>query len=139
MKEVIAFAVVLFAVFQLLKTEPPVKEVIVNRTITQEKPIYVERPVVVKEPEIIEKTTERIIVVPAPERAPINYYPSPRARMYPAVYETEIDTERRTYRENKRQKTSKAEIDYECSLKAPNFLGVENKCQAWRKEHGYDY
>ena len=154
MKEVITFAVVLFAVFQVLTMEPQVKEVIVNHTITREKPVYIEKPVVVKEPEIVEKTTEKIYVIrDAGYRQPSNYYPSARARAYPAIYETNLNTERRNYRgdsawqrdassayrETAGQKTNKDDLDYECSLKAPNFFGVENKCQEWRKEHGYDY
>lgn len=154
MKEVIAFAVVLFAVFQVLKTEPQVKEVVVNHTITQEKPVYVEKPVAVKESQIVEKTIAKIYVIRVADyRQPVSYYPTPRARVYPAIYETYNDTERRNYRGDRagqrdtsatgyrepgEQKTSQAEIDYECSLKAPNFFGVESKCKEWRKEHGYD-
>lgn len=155
MKEVMAFAIVLFAVFQVLKTEPPVKEVIVNRAITQKKPVYVEKPVIVKEPEIVEKTTKKIYVIRDTDyRQSVNFYPSPKARAYPAIYETDIDTERRNYREDRDwkrdtsvanyrepvgHKTSKDDLNYECSLKAPNFIGVENKCQEWRKRNGYDY
>ena len=153
MKEVIAFAVVLFAVFQVLTMEPQVKEVIVNHTITREKPVYVEKPVVVKEPVIVEKSTQRIIVVQRNYRQPVSYYPQTRASVYPAIYETNLNTERRTYRgdiarkrdtssayrESAGLKTGKDDLDYECSLKAPNFFGVESKCQEWRKEHGYDY
>lgn len=152
MREVLVFAVLLFAVFQILEKEPPIKEVV--RTVTTEKPVYVEKQVVVREPEIVEKSTERIIVVQENYRQPISGYRLPRAGAYPADYESEINTERRNYREERAwkrgksldayretggHKTSKAEIDYECSLKAPNFLGVETKCQEWRKENGYDY
>ncbi len=134
MKEVIVFAVLMFALFQVFQTEP--REVV--RTI--EKPVYVEKQIVVKEPQIVEKTTERIIVVkeaqPVDYRQPINYN-QPRARAYYATYET-------PYREERRKKATKeteevVDVDWVCDLKKPNFFGVENLCSDWRKQHGYDY
>ncbi len=133
MKEVVVFAVVLFALFQLLQKEP--HEVI--RTI--EKPVYVEKQVVVTEPQIVEKTTEKIFVVredpPIRYRQPISYE-QPRARAYYATYEIPYQEERR---EPNTKKEAKVNVDYVCDLKKPNFFGVENLCSEWRKDHGYAY
>lgn len=150
MKETIVFALLLFAIFQLSKAEAPVKKVVANRTVTQEKPAHVEKRIVVK-PKIVERRIVRIYVAAVKDcqRSGVNY-PSPEGGIYPSSSETRITKERRNYREDRtledrslnddrvRKETSE-EIDQECSFKAPNFFGAETKCQQWRKEHGYDY
>lgn len=134
MKELLVFAAVLFAVFQMLKTEPPVKEVV----HTIEKPVLIEKEVV-KEPQIIERKTEKIIVVrenPVYYRQPVSYEETYRPRAYHASYEVPVREERR---ETKRRETKKDDADSLCRVKSPNFFGAETQCQQWRKDHGYDY
>jgi 23S rRNA maturation-related 3'-5' exoribonuclease YhaM len=135
MKEVILFAVVLFAVLEVSATQSPVKEVV------RVKPVYIEKKVVVVQPRIIQKT-RRIIVIHRPayrERTSCH-----QIRIYQATYEFPVGEKPAPVRvespprEEKEVKQTE-NIDSYCRFKSPNFFGAESKCKEWRRTHGYDY